>query len=115
MGFQKFKNDSYCFGVRHRSATKNIYGDIASKGSKVLIGYCSICIAKKSMTVTDNTIQAEGLSDFFKNSGKKGLNVSKKWQKTFLKILEELCKMEPTLGLPLQLGARKKLYHHYLK
>ena len=30
------------------------------------------------MTVSDNTIQAEGLGDFFRNSGKKGLNVSKK-------------------------------------
>ena len=28
------------------------------------------------MTVSDNTIQAEGLSDFFENLGKKGLNVS---------------------------------------
>ena len=43
MSFQKFKSDSYCVGARHRSATKNIYGDITSKGSKVLIGYCSIC------------------------------------------------------------------------
>ena len=29
------------------------------------------------MTVSDNTIQAESLGDFFKNLGKKGLNVSK--------------------------------------
>ena len=29
------------------------------------------------MTVSDNTIKAEGLGDFFKNLGKKGLNVSK--------------------------------------
>ena len=46
MRFQKFKSDSYCVGVRHRSATKNIYGDITSKSSKVLIGYCSICNRK---------------------------------------------------------------------
>ena len=37
------------------------------------------------MTVSDNTIQAEGLSDFFKNLGKKGLNVSKKTAKNVLK------------------------------
>ena len=37
------------------------------------------------MTVSDNTIQAEGLSDFFKNSGKRGLNVSKKTTKNVLK------------------------------
>ena len=42
MSFQRFKSDSYCVGGRHRSATTNIYGDITSKGSKVLIGYSSI-------------------------------------------------------------------------
>ena len=36
------------------------------------------------MIVTDNTIQAEGLGDFFKNLGKKGLNVSKKMAKNVL-------------------------------
>ena len=33
------------------------------------------------MTVSDNTIVAEGLVDFFKNLGKKGLNTSKKMAK----------------------------------
>ena len=69
MSFQKFKTNSYCVGGRQQSATKNIYGDITSKGSKVLIGYCSICNRKKSMTVSDNTIKDEGLSSFFKNLG----------------------------------------------
>ena len=49
MSFQNFKSDSYCFGGRHRSATKNVYVDITSKGSKVLIGHCSVCNRKKSM------------------------------------------------------------------
>ena len=71
MTFNKFETDSYCVGGRHRSATKIIYGDITSKGSKVLIGYCSICNRKKSMTVSDDTIKAEGLGDFLKNLGKK--------------------------------------------
>ena len=65
MSFQKFKNDSFCVGGRHRSSTIKIYGDITSKGSKVLIGYCSVCNRKKSMTVSDNTIKAEGLGSFF--------------------------------------------------
>ena len=65
MSFQKFKTDSYCVGGRHRSATIKIYGDRTSKASKVLIGYCSICNRKKSMTVSDNTIKAEGLGSFF--------------------------------------------------
>ena len=85
MSFNKFKGDSYCVGGRHRSATVKIFGDITSKGAKVLIGYCSICNRKKSMTVSDNTIKAEGLGDFFKNLGKKGLNVSKKMAKNVLK------------------------------
>ena len=37
----------------------------------MLIGYCSICNRKKSMTVSHNTIEAEGLSDSFKNLGEK--------------------------------------------
>ena len=84
MSFNKFKSDSYCVGGRQKSATKNIHGDITSKGSKVLIGYCSICNRKKSMTVSDNTIQAEGLRHFFKKLGEKGLNVSKKMAKNVL-------------------------------
>ena len=84
MTFNKFKTDSYCVGGRHRSATKNIYGDITSKGSKVLISKCSVCNRKKSMTVSDDTIKAEGLGDFSKNLGKKGLNVSKKMAKNVL-------------------------------
>ena len=78
MTFKKFENDSNCVGGRHRSATKNIYGSITSKGSKVLVGYCSICNRKKSMTVSDNTIKAEGLGSFFKNLGKISAEASKK-------------------------------------
>ena len=61
MGFQNFEGDSYCVGGRHRSDTTNIYGKITSKCSKVLIGYCSIYNRRNSMTVSDNTVQAEGL------------------------------------------------------
>ena len=85
MSFQKFKSDSYCVGGRHRSATVKIYVDITSKGSKVLIGYCSICNRKKSMTVSDNTIKAEGLSSFFKNLGKLSAKAGKKLATNVLK------------------------------
>ena len=78
MSFQKFKSDSYCIGGRHKSSTKRIYGDIFSKGSKVLIGYCSICNRKKSMTLSDNTIKTEGLGSFFKNLGKISSKAGKK-------------------------------------
>ena len=36
------------------------------------------------MIVSDKVIQAEGFGDFFKNLGKKGLNVSKKMAKNVL-------------------------------
>ena len=85
MSFNKFENDSYCVGGRHRSATVKIYGDITSKGSKVLIGYCSICNRKKSMTVSDNTIKAEGLGKFFKNLGKISSKAGKKLATNVLK------------------------------
>ena len=41
-------------------------------------------LIKESVTVSDITIQAEGLGDFFKTIGKKGLNVSKKMAKNIL-------------------------------
>ena len=75
MSFQKFKSESYCVGGRHKSATKNIVGDItinkkSGKEVKLLVGKCAICNRKKTMIVSDNVIQAEGLGDFFKNLGK---------------------------------------------
>ena len=85
MSFKKFKSDSYCVGGRHRSATVKIYGDITSKGNKVLIGYCSICNRKKSMTVSDNTIKAEGLGSSFKNLGKVSAKAGKKLATNALK------------------------------
>ena len=69
MAFQKTKSDTYGIGGRHRPATKKVYGDITSKSSKVLIGDCSICSRKKSMTVSDSTTEAEGLRHFFMKLG----------------------------------------------
>ena len=77
--------NSFCVGGGRRRATTKSYFVIASESSKVLIGYCSSCDRKKSMTVSDNTIQVEGLSDFFKNLRIKGLNVSKKMARDVLK------------------------------
>ena len=72
MSFQKFKTNSYCLGQRHYRGTKNITKDIAynkktGKEIKLLVGKFVICDERKSMIVSDNTIQAEGLGDFFKN------------------------------------------------
>ena len=75
MNSQKFKSDSYCVGGKHRSGTKNITGEITVKKTvkqtKLLVGKGVICGRKKSMIESDNTIQAEGLGDSFKNLGKK--------------------------------------------
>ena len=89
MNSQKFATDSYCVGGKHRSGTKDITGEITvnkktGKDTKLLVGKCVICNTKKSMIVSDNTIKAEGFGDFFKNLGKKGLNVSKKMGKNVL-------------------------------
>ena len=95
MSFRKFKSDSYCIGGRHKSATKNIVGDIIINKKigievKLLVGKSLICDRKKTMIVSDNIIQAEGLGDFFKNLVKKGLNVSKKMAKKLPVTLDKL-------------------------
>ena len=90
MSFQKFKTNSYCLGQRHYSGTKNITGEIAyikktGKEIKCLVGKCVICDKRKSMIVSDNTIQAEGLGDFFKNLGRVSSKAAKKLATTALK------------------------------
>ena len=89
MSFQKFKSESYYVGGRHKSATKNIVGDItinkkSGKEAKLLVGKCAICNRKKTMIVSDNVIQAEGLGDFFKNLGKISAKAGKKLAKNVL-------------------------------
>ena len=69
MSFNKFKNNSYCVGGKHYSATTNIRGDITQNKKtgatvKLLRGTCSSCKRNKSLIVSDQTIQAEGLGDF---------------------------------------------------
>ena len=85
MSVNKFESDSYCVGGRHRSRTVKIYDDITSKVSKVLIGYCSICNRKKSMTVSDKTKQIEGLGSFFKKLGEISAKADKKLATNALK------------------------------
>ena len=89
MTFQKFKTNSYCVGGRHQSATKNIVGDIAINKKtgnevKLLVGKCAICNRKKTMIVSDNVTQAEGLGDFFKNLGKISAKAGKKLAKNVI-------------------------------
>ena len=89
MSSRKYKTDSYYVGGRHKSATKNIVGEITfnkktGEEIKLLVGKCMICNKRKSMIVSDNVIQAEGLGDVLKSLGRKGLNVSKKMAKNVI-------------------------------
>ena len=90
MNSPKFKTNSYCVGGKHYSGTKNITGEITfikktSKEIKFLVGKCVICDRKKSMIVSDNTIQAEGLGDYFKKLGKVSGKAAKKLATNALK------------------------------
>ena len=89
MSFQKFKTNSYCVGGHHHSSTSKITDDITinkktGKEVKLLVGKCAICNRKKTMIVSDNVIQAEGLGDFFKNLGKISAKAGKKLAKSVL-------------------------------
>ena len=90
MNSQKFENNSYCVGGKHRSGTKNITGEITvnkktGREIKLLVGKCVVCNRKKSVIVSDNTVQAEGLGDFFKNLGKVSSKAAKNLAKNALK------------------------------
>ena len=74
----KFKTNSCCVGGRHYSGTNNISGAITSKGTKMLKGNCVKCRRNKSMTVSDATIEAEGLKDFLKSVGRATVNFGRK-------------------------------------
>ena len=83
MSFSKFKNISYFVGGKHYSATTNIRGDITQNKKtgapvKLLRGTCSTCKRNKSLIVSDQTIQAEGLGNFFEHLGSAAKNVGKK-------------------------------------
>ena len=84
----KFKISSYCVGGRHYSGIVNIRGAITSKGTKMLKGNCVLCRRNKSMTVSDATIEAEGLKDFFKSVGRDAVNFGKKVANNPVRALE---------------------------
>ena len=112
MSLQKFKNNSYCVGGRHRSATTYVYGDKTSESSEVLIGQFSICNRKKTLTVSDNRITGERFGGFLKSLVTKRHNVSKKMAKNVLKNPGTARKLKQTLVLQLHPEALKWLYHH---
>ena len=91
----KFKANSYCVGGRQYSGTNNIRGvigepasRISAKETKKLRGSCTKYGRNKSMTVSDATIEAEGLKDFFKSVGKATVNFGKKVANNPIRALE---------------------------
>ena len=84
----KFKTYSYCVGGRHYGGTVNIRGAIISRGTKMLKGNCVLCRRNKSMTVSDATIEAEALKDFFKSVGRATVNFGKKVANNPVRALE---------------------------
>ena len=54
----------------------------------MLKGNCVKCKRNRSMTVSDATIEAEGLTDFFKSVGKATVNFGKKVANNPVKALE---------------------------
>ena len=51
-------------------------------------GICAMCRRNKSMTVSDATIEAEGLKDFFKSVGRALVNFGKKVANNPVRALE---------------------------
>ena len=86
--FNKIKTNSYCVGGRHYSGTNNIIRVASAKVSKMLKGNCVNCKTKKLMTVSDATIEAEGLKDFFKSVGRATDNFGKKVANNHVRVLE---------------------------
>ena len=54
----------------------------------MLKGSCAMCRRNKSVTVSDETIEAEGLKDFFKSVGKATVNFGKKTANNQVRALE---------------------------
>ena len=89
----KLKTNSNCVGGRHYSGTINIRGFDSTKGTKMLKCNCVKCRRNKSMAVSDATIEAEGLKDFFKSVGKATINFGKKVANNPVRALEKESKI----------------------
>ena len=70
LSYQKFETNSYCVGVRHHSSTLFNEGDETKTCQEFLFGKCVQCNERQSLTVSNNTVAAEGLGNFFKTIGK---------------------------------------------
>ena len=73
MSFNKCINNSYCVGGKHYSPTTNIHGEITNTGIRIgrpvhtLRGNCVTCNRKKSLIVSERTIDGEKDWETFPN------------------------------------------------
>ena len=94
MNSQIFKTNSYCVGHKGYSGTKEIAGEKTfnkktGEEIKFLVGKCVICDRRKSMIVSDNTIEAENLSSFLKILGKVSARTGRRLATNVLKNPEQ--------------------------
>ena len=94
--FNKFKTNSYCVDGRHYSGTNDIRGVFSAKGTKMLKGNCTKCKRNEPMTVSDETIEAEGLKGSFKSVGKATVNFGKNVGNNPVRALEIASKIGST-------------------
>ena len=90
MSFQEIKIVFYCDGQKHNSGTKNNVGGITFKEKtgreiNLIVGQSSLCNKRAKMIVSDNTIEAGGLGDYFKLLGKSSVKLGKNVAKNTLK------------------------------
>ena len=96
--FNKLKTNSYSVCSRHYCGTNNIRGVDSAKRTKILKGNCVKCKRSKLMILSDATIEAEGLKDFFKSVGKATINFGKKVANNPLRALEIASKIGDAAG-----------------
>ena len=97
------------------SKNAKIFGVQTSKGSKVLIGSSSICSRKKCVTVRYNTIQVDGLNNFFLNLGKVSDRAGKKLATNVSRKPGRALEITSNIVTMSQLKTLKQLYQHYPK
>ena len=82
------------------------------KEVKLLVGKCVVCNRKKSMIVSDNTIQAEGLGNFFKKLGKVSGKAAKKIATNALKNPSRFLEIGANVATAALVKIQKRLYQH---
>ena len=117
MSFQNYKTKLLLW-TKAPLWKKNFVGEITfikktGREIQLLVGNCQTCNKRKSMNVSDNTIEVEGSGDFFKNLGKRRLIVSKEMAKNVIKNPGRALESGPNVDSAFAFRSPKQLYHHY--